>query len=138
MDPGFVAKSLSSLPAFAIYMTAALGMIAIFLAIYTAVTPCREWSLLREGNVAAALSLGGATLGFSLPLASIIAHTNVLLDVVVWGAVAVVVQLLIWAIVNLLQSGLKERIGRGEVAAGAFLAATSVAGGIVNAACMTY
>jgi putative membrane protein len=119
-------------------MTASLGMLAVFLAIYTAVTPCREWSLLREGNTAAALSLGGAVLGFSLPLANIIAHTNVLLDVIVWGIVALVVQLLIWAIVSLLQNGLKERIGRGEVAAGTFLAATSIAGGIVNAACMSY
>ena len=116
MDLGLVAKSLNNLPAFAIYMTASLGMLAVFLAVYTAVTPCREWTLLREGNLAAAISLGGAVVGFSLPLANIIAHTNVLIDVLVWGVVALAVQLLIWAIVNLLHSGLKDRIARGEAA----------------------
>ncbi|HEY0523286.1 MAG TPA: DUF350 domain-containing protein [Stellaceae bacterium] len=138
MDLGLVAKSLVNLPAFAIYMTASLGMLAIFLAVYTAVTPYREWTLLREGNLAASISLGGATIGFSLPLANIISHTNVLLDVIVWGVVALAVQIVIWAIVSLLNRGLKERIARGDAAAGVFLAATSLAGGIVNAACMSY
>jgi putative membrane protein len=138
MDVGLVAKSLVNLPAFAIYMAASLGMIAVFLGIYTALTPCREWTLLRQGNLAASISLGGAVLGFSLPLAAVIAHSNVLVDVIVWGVVAVAVQLLVWAIVNLLDGGLKDRIARGEAAAGVFLAATSLAGGIVNAACMTY
>jgi len=61
-----------------------------------------------------------------------------LLDVAVWGAVALVVQLLVWAVVNLLDRGLAARVSTGETAAGVFLAAASIAGGILNAACMTY
>jgi putative membrane protein len=113
-------------------------MMAAFLAAYTAVTPQREWTLIREGNLAAAISLGGALIGFALPLATVIAHTTHIIDVAIWGAVALVVQLLLWAVVNLLDRGLAARVTKGETASGVFLAAASIAGGIVNAACMTY
>jgi putative membrane protein len=138
MDVGLVAKSLTNLPAFAIYLLVSFALMAAFLGLYTLVTPCREWTLLREGNNAAAISLGGALLGFSLPLAAVITHTNVLIDLVVWGVVALVVQLLVWAVVSLVHGRLSERIARGETASGVFLGASSIAGGIVNAACMTY
>ena len=138
MNLGLVGTSLSTLPSFAAYFAVALAMMAIFLAAYTAVTPHREWTLLREGNLAAAISLGGALVGFALPLATVIAHTNILIDVAVWGVVALVVQLLLWTIVNLLDRGLAARVTKGETASGVFLAAASIAGGIVNAACMAY
>lgn len=138
MNFGLVGSTLSTLPSFAAYMAVALVMMALFMLVYTAITPHQELALIREGNFTAALSLGGALIGFALPLASVIAHTHLLLDVVVWGIVALLVQLFVWALSNLLCRNLSERVKRNEAASGLFLASTSIAGGIINAACMTY
>jgi putative membrane protein len=138
MGWNFAGSSLSTLPAFIAYLATASVLVAAFLAVYTALTPHREWALIRAGNAAASLSLGGALLGFCLPLASVIAHSSLLIDVAIWGLIALFVQLLVWWLVEKTMSDLAGRVERGDVAAGAFLAITSLAAGIVNAACMTY
>lgn len=138
MEVSLVARSLANLPAFFAFFAVCTLMVAAFLAAYTALTPYHEWRLIKEGNVAAAASLGGALVGFCLPLANIVSHSNLLLDVVVWGIVALVVQLLAWFVVDRLMPGTRDRVRRNEAASGVFLGATSLAAGIVNAGCMSY
>ncbi|AVK72173.1 DUF350 domain-containing protein [Cupriavidus necator] len=62
--------------AYLIYIVTSFAMLGLFMLVYTQVTPHREFQLIREGNVAAALSLGGAVLGFSLTLSSSIQHST--------------------------------------------------------------
>jgi putative membrane protein len=138
MDFSLVARSLANLPLFFGFFAACLVMVAAFLAVYMALTPYHEWRLIREGNVAAAASLGGALVGFAIPLANIVAQTHVILDAVVWAAVALFVQLFVWWVVDKSMPGMRERLERGEVASGVFLAATSIAAGLINSGCMTY
>jgi putative membrane protein len=129
---------LVTLPNFALYFACALALTAGFLVVYTVITPHREWRLIRAGNVAASVSLGGALIGFVIPLASTIAHSVSLIDMLVWGSVAMVVQLLVFGAVRLAKPDLAELIEADRAAAATFLASVSVAVGILNAACMTY
>src|SRR5688572_9497574 len=138
MDLSLVAKSLSNLPIFLAFFVVCIALVALFLFVYSKLTPYDERRLIREGNVAAAWSLGGALIGFCLPLANIVAHSNVLVDVVVWGIVALVVQIGVWWVVDKLMPGKRDRIAAGDAASGIFLGATSIAAGIINAGCMTY
>lgn len=131
-------QSLAGLPAFLSYFAAAIGLLASFLLAYILITPYREIALIREGNPAAAASLSGAILGFVLPLASAIAHSVGLLDMAVWGSIALVVQLLVYFAARLLLPDLARDIPAGKVATGVFLGALSLAIGVLNAACMTY
>ncbi len=131
-------QSLAGLPAFLSYFAAAIGLLALFLLTYILITPYREIALIREGNPAAAASLSGAILGFVLPLASAIAHSVGLLDMAVWGSIALVVQLLVYFAARLLLPDLARDIPAGKVATGVFLGALSLAIGALNAACMTY
>lgn len=131
-------QSLAGLPSFLFYFATAIGLLLLFLAAYILITPYREIALIREGNLAAAASLGGAILGFVLPLASAIAHSVGLLDMAVWGLIALVVQLLAYGAGRLLLPDLARAIPAGQVATGVFLGALSLAVGILNAACMTY
>jgi putative membrane protein len=94
--------------------------------------------LIREGNVAAALSLSGALIGFVLPLASAIAHSVNPADMVVWGVIALMVQLVVYAAVSRLVPHFREAIQAGRVAPAALLAALAISVGILNAACLTY
>ena len=80
-----ISQSLAGLPSFLLYFALGIAVFAAFCVVYAAVTPYDELALIREGNVAAAISLGGAVLGFVLPLASAIAHSVGPVDMVVWG-----------------------------------------------------
>jgi len=112
------------------------GVLALFLAVYLRVTPYRELALIREGNVAAAVSLSGTLLGFALPVANVIRNTHELGDLAAWAAIACLVQLLTYLAARLTLPSLARDIPAGKVAPALFLAALSVAVGLLNAACM--
>jgi putative membrane protein len=128
---------LESLGAFLAYFAAAVLLLAAFLALYTLVTPVREWEMIRTGSTAAAVALGGSVLGFCLPLAMAIARSRSLSDMVLWAAIALVVQLAGYAAVRLLRR--QERGGQegGDMAEAILLACGSVGLGLLNAACLT-
>ncbi|MGE0254064.1 MAG: DUF350 domain-containing protein [Alphaproteobacteria bacterium] len=130
--------SLQGLGAFLLYFAVALAALGVFLAVYMAITPHNEMALIRDGNAAAATSLAGAVIGFVLPLASTVIHSVSLVDMAVWAAIALVVQLAVFWIVGLLLRDLSRRIEAGNAAAGITLAAASIAIGAVNAACISY
>lgn len=133
-----VSQSLSGLPLFLEYFGAGILLFAAFLALYGWLTPYNERALIREGNVAAAISLSGAILGFMLPLASAIAHSVSVVDMVIWGLIALVVQLAVFAVVNRALPHFGDAIRAGKAAAATLLAALAIAVGLLNAACMTY
>jgi putative membrane protein len=133
-----IAASLSGLPLFALFAGSCIVALAVFIIVYTLITPHHELTLVRQGNVAAAVSFGGAVIGFVIPLGQAVAQSANLLDMAVWSAVALVVQLLVFGLTTLLLRGASKKIEAGDMAAGCFLALMAVAGGILNAACMTY
>lgn len=133
-----ITTSLQGFGSFAIYLAAAIAAEVVFVILYMAVTPHREVTLIKAGNAAAAVSLGGAVLGFTLPLASAIAHSVSLLDMAVWSAVALGVQLALFLLATVVLRALSRHIEDGNLAAGITLAAASITIGLLNAACMTY
>lgn len=132
------AHFLAALPNFAAYLATAIVLLVVFVAIYLYVTPYDEIALIRQNNTAAAISLSGAVLGFALPIANVIAHSDTLLDLAVWGVVAGIVQLLAWVLARVALPQLQEDIGAGRVAPATFVAVLSLTVGLLNAACMTY
>ena len=130
--------SIGGLPAFLLYLVVSLALLALFISVYIWITPYRELSLIREGNVAAAASLSGTVLGFAIPLAHAVALSVNLADMTLWGVIALVVQLLVFFVMTRLVPGLARDIPSGKVAPGMLLGSLSLATGILNAACMTY
>jgi putative membrane protein len=130
--------SLTHLPAFFAYFGTALALVAVFLLIYLNVTPYDEIALIRSGNTAAATSLVGSLLGFAMPVANVIAHSDTLLDLLAWGAIAGLVQILAYLVARFTLPHLAEDIPAGKVAPALFLAGLSASVGLINAACMGY
>ncbi len=128
---------LDSLIAFVTYFGTAVLLLGAFLALYTLVTPVRDWELIRAGNAAAALALGGAVLGFCLPLGMAIARSHSLSDMVLWAAIALVVQLISYVVVRFLRRHEHGGLESGDMAEAILLASGSVGLGILNAACLT-
>ena len=131
-----IMQSLQGIDDFLLYFATAIAAEAIFVVLYMAVTPHHEATLIKAGNTAAALSFGGAVIGFTLPLASAIAHNVSLPGTVAWALVALVVQLVVFLLTNLFLRELSRRIEAGDLAAGITVAVASLASGILSAACM--
>ncbi|MFC3079271.1 DUF350 domain-containing protein [Phenylobacterium terrae] len=124
--------------AFALAFVVAGLFTLAFKVIYQLVTPYRERQLIREGNVAAALALAGALIGYVLPLASALSQTVSLPEFAAWAALAGVIQIVAFTIVRLVAlPDVKARIERGEISTAIYLMAISIAVGVLNAASMT-
>ena len=130
--------SLNNVAYFLTYFVTAIVLLAVFTLIYTRITRHDEWALMRAGNTAATTSLSGAVIGFALPLASVIAHAVSFVDLLVWAAVAMVVQLLSYFLVCTLCQNTTQALERGDMAPAVLLASGGVVMGILNAACLTY
>ncbi|MBU6951151.1 MULTISPECIES: DUF350 domain-containing protein [unclassified Hahella] len=135
-----IAHSLLGLTNFAIYFSSSLVLLLVFKFLYTLITPHDEWKLVKEDkSVAAATGLIGAVIGFSVALAGAASNSVSLLDFWVWAAVALIAQVVAFAIIRFIfMPKIVQRITDGEVSAGVVLGGFSVAVGILNAACMTY
>jgi putative membrane protein len=131
-------QSITGFPAFIVHLLAAFIMLALFLTIYIRITPYQEIRLIREGNIAVAISLSGAIIGFTVPLAKAVAQSGSLLDMLMWGGIALIVQLLAYIVVRLLMPGIVKDIPEGKIAQGTCLGVLSLSTGMLNAACMTY
>ncbi len=133
-----VAASVAGLPGFLLYLLTAVVLTAVYGVLYGLVTAHNELRLIRENNTAAAIAFSGSLLGFVIPLASAIAYSVSLGDCLIWGVVALLVQVLTYFVLRLGIDRLSDRIAAGEIGAGTWLGAGSLAAGILNAACMTY
>jgi len=129
---------LQGLLSFLIYFGSAVFMTCLFAFVYALITPYREFELIRAGNKAAAYSMGGAMLGFAIPLASAIVHSVGFVDMLMWSIVAFVVQVLVFRASLLVLKGLANGIREGVESNGLFLGMMSVVAGILNAASMSY
>jgi putative membrane protein len=128
--------TLNTFPNFVAYFALGGVLIALFMLLYGSLTPHREIRLIRGGNSAAAVALVGGLLGFVVPLASVIAHSGKIIDVVVWGIIALVIQLGGFLVMRLVLPHLPQAIEDGNVADSIFLAGVSLSLGILDAACM--
>lgn len=122
---------------YVLYLLLSSALILVFLTIYTRITPFNEFLLIRQGNSAAALSLGGALLGFSLTIASSIVHTADYGQFLGWAAGAMLVQILVYFAASKLLHMSKDHIESGNAAFGGLLGVISLAVGAINAACIS-
>jgi len=130
-------RYLTDLPEFLAFFVVSLLLMIVFVAVYTNVTRHSEIKLIKENSVAAAIAFSGSMFGFALPLASAMIGSLTILEVIIWGAVALIVQIVVYLLVRLPMPRVSERIENNEIAAGIWLGASSLTAGILNAASMT-
>jgi putative membrane protein len=131
------AITLDSFLAFLTYFGVGLAVLFAAAAIVLLVTPHSEIRLIRAGNTAAAIAFGGSLVGLALPVHSAISHSVSLLDAVIWGLVAAVVQVLAFLVARVASGTLSKQIDENVVSAGIFSAAIAISMGLVNAAAIT-
>jgi putative membrane protein len=121
-------------PVLIVHFAVTLGMLAVGAVVYHLITPYHEIDLIKRGNTAAAVSLGGALVGLAVPLAACLATSVGTLDIVVWGVVTLVLQLLAYRIADLVLRDLARRIENDEIGPAVLLVAIKLAVAAINAA----
>jgi len=124
------------LPMLIVQVVACAVLLAIGVAIYIRLTPFREREMVAGGNAAAGTMLAGAILALAIPLAAMLATSGTLVDILVWGAVALILQLLTLGAVALGMRNFRGMIEGGNVAAAITLAGAQIAVALLNAAAM--
>jgi putative membrane protein len=130
-------QSFAGLPAFLLYFCVAGVLIVAYIFVYTWITPHDEFALIRNKVPGAAISLGMSTIGFALPLTSAIGHANDIVDMTIWGIVALVVQVIAYYLARIPMPDLSKRIADGELGPAIWLGCASVTAGLINAASMS-
>ena len=125
---------LSGLPFFISHFFLTLLLLFFGVVIYILLTPIKEISLIKSGNIAAAISFSGALLGIGIPLASSLSVSNSLVEIFVWGITAILIQLLCYKLTDTFLRDLEERINKGEFATAILLFSIKISGSLVNAA----
>ena len=128
---------LAGFPVFISHFALTVLLLFVGVVVYHWITPHHEMKLIREGNSAAAISLGGMIVGLGLPLAVSLANSITLIDILIWGVVALVIQLVTYFAIDILLKGLSKRIEEGQMSSAILLAAAKISVAAINAAALS-
>ena len=121
---------------------AGLGFLLLLIgfALFELSTKTKELKLIAEGNVAAALVISGKLLGLAFVIGSAIANSINLLDMIIWGAVGIISQIVLYFVLELItiRFSIKDAIEKNNTAVGTVLLLISLSVGWVLAQCLTY
>jgi putative membrane protein len=123
--------------AYLLHLLTAAAMVLAFFIIYTRITPFDEVLLIRQGNQAAAFSLGGTLVGFSITICSALLHTADYFQFLGWTIGAMIVQVLAFSVVTRSLRMSKDQIEANNKAFGGLLGAIALSVGLINAGCIS-
>ncbi|KJS24153.1 MAG: membrane protein [Hyphomonadaceae bacterium BRH_c29] len=131
---GEIGAFVEAFPRFLIWSASAGVLLIVASTIYVLLTPWKEFAEIKRGNSAAGLALGGAIAGLAIPIASTLASSVSLIDLVIWGVVALLLQLIVYRLVDLLLGGIPARIAQDESGAAIVLVAAKLSSALILAA----
>ncbi|WP_114569745.1 DUF350 domain-containing protein [Exiguobacterium flavidum] len=122
------------------YIGVASVLLAIGIVLFEVTTKSKEMELIRQGKKAAVYAFGGRILGLAIVLYSSITNSVSILDMVIWGAIAIVIQIALFYLADLLipRLSMTREIDANNEAVGLLLLFLSVSIGLVIAGSLTY
>ncbi|MCA8900944.1 MAG: DUF350 domain-containing protein [Hyphomonas sp.] len=131
---GEIGAFVEGFPRFMIWSASAGAMVIAASTIYVLLTPWKELALVKEGNASAGVALASAVGGLAIPIASTLASSISLFDLLIWGAIALILQLMVYRLVDLLLGDVPARIEKDEMGAAIVLAGTKLSSAMILAA----
>ena len=113
-----------------------LGLLITGCIVHVLLTPMKEMKLIRAGNVSAGISVSAVIVGLGLPMSACLATATSIYDILIWGVVAILLQLRAFRVADLILRDLPKRIERDEIGAALVLAAVKIAAAMVMAAAL--
>ncbi len=125
---------IAGFPVLLLHSSVTIAMLVIGVLVYMWITPWDEVKLIRGGNTAAAVSMGGAIIGLALPLAFAMSASVSVYEILVWGPVTLVLQIIAYRIADVVLRDVPARIEAGEMGAAVLLVCIKLAVAAINAA----
>jgi putative membrane protein len=128
---------LSGFPLLMAHSATAFVILFVGVRLYMVLTPHDQMALIRSGNSAASLAFSGTILGIALPLSFVLAFSVSVFDIVLWGVVTLVLQLVAFYIADLVLKNIGDRIEEGDMAAAILLFSIKLTTAAINAAAVS-
>jgi putative membrane protein len=128
---------LAGFPVLVLHVSVTFAMLAVAIFFYIKITPYDEIKLIRDGNTAVAVSLSGAIVGLAVPLAFSLASSISVWEVLIWGPVTLLLQLIAFRVADIVLKDLPKRIMDGEMGPAILLVSIKLGAAAINAAAVT-
>ncbi|MED3552572.1 DUF350 domain-containing protein [Cytobacillus praedii] len=126
---------------FASYLGVALLLLIVGVILFTISTPkIKEFRLIAEKNITAALSLGGKILGLAIVLGAAAEYSVSLIDMLIWGCIGILSQIIVFILAEVItvRFSIQKAIIEDNRAVGTLLLSLSLAIGWIVAKCLSY
>lgn len=120
-------------PYLVFYLLTITAIFVVGLFIYVKMTPHKEFELVTQGNMAAAIHVSALIIGLSLPLAACLINKVSLTDVAIWGTLSVALQLFLFRLTDMIFQGMPDLIKSDVAAPALVLASVKISGSIILA-----
>ncbi|MFP1132243.1 DUF350 domain-containing protein [Asticcacaulis sp. W401b] len=136
-------ESLENLPAYLMFLGTGVLVWLVGITVYLWVTPIRELAEIRKGNIAVAIHFLAVSLALALPIQSVGHSTFNAGDMILWGGIGIVSQIVLHLLVRLFGKSFYTRLTepgneKGCIAAALALSALSLVVGMLNASALSY
>lgn len=126
---------------FLAYLGVAMLLLTVGMALFTISTPkIKEFKLIAEKNVSAAMLLGGKVIGLAIVLGAAAEYSISLMDMAIWGVIGIVAQIVVFIVAELItiRFSIQKAIEEDNRAVGMMLLSLSIAVGWIVAKCLSY
>ena len=130
----YISALITGLPYLISHLFITLCLLFIGITSYIFLTPIKELKLIKDGNISASISFSGALLGIGIPLASSLSVSNSILEIIIWGLTAIVLQLLCFKVTDTFLKDLSKRIEDNQLATSILLFSIKISVSLINSA----
>jgi|TARA_A100001234_G_C12554624_1_gene354681 putative membrane protein len=130
----YISALITGLPFLISHLFITLCLLFIGITSYIFLTPIKELKLIKDGNISASISFSGALLGIGIPLASSLSVSNSILEIIIWGLTAIVLQLLCFKVTDTFLKDLSKRIEDDQLATSILLFSIKISVSLINSA----
>ena len=123
------------------YLGVAIGLLVVGVILFTISTPkIKEFKLIAEKNVSAAMLLGGKVMGLAIVLGAAAEYSISLMDMAIWGVIGIVSQIIVFILAEIItiRFSIQKAIEEDNRAVGTMLLSLSLAVGWIVAKCLSY
>ena len=130
----YISALITGLPFLISHLFITLCLLFLGITSYIFLTPLKELKLIKDGNLSASISFSGALLGIGIPLASSLSVSNSILEIIIWGLTAIVLQLLCFKVTDTFLKDLSKRIEDDQLATSILLFSIKISVSLINSA----
>ena len=130
----YISALVTGLPFLISHLFITLCLLFLGITSYIFLTPLKELKLIKDGNLSASISFSGALLGIGIPLASSLSVSNSILEIIIWGLTAIVLQLLCFKVTDTFLKDLSKRIEDNQLATSILLFSIKISVSLINSA----